>query len=244
MSIFITGDIHARLDDRFYYLTGCMKDTDTLIVLGDFGFSWNEITEMLWESADFPFTTFSVLGNHENFDRIYNDYEEVEIFGGKAYKMSDRTYYAKNGEMYEIEGKKFFVFGGALSIDKDYRTPGLSWWCQEIPTKNDYNHALEILEKNGWTFDYLLTHTCEDDLSKSMFGYTYIIPDTTAKMIQELKFEIKSHDGHFSKHFFGHHHQYSTSFGLDTDTFALYNEVYNLDTGEVNFFKGCNYDCN
>lgn len=244
MSIFITGDTHARLDDRFNYLTSVMREKDVLIVLGDLGFSWNEMTELLWKTEDFPFITFSVLGNHENYHRIYNLYEEVEIFGGKAYKLSDGTYYAKNGEMYEIEGKKFFVFGGAVSIDKDYRTPGLSWWPEEIPTKADYNHALEVLEENNWTFNYLLTHTCEDELSKSMFGYNYIIPDTTANMIQQLKFEIKFHNGKFSKHFFGHHHQYSTYFGVDFDVFSLYNEVYNLDTGEVKFFKGNNYDCN
>ena len=35
------------------------------------------------------------------------------------------------GEIYNIEGKKFFTFGGAVSYDKEQRIPNVSWWKQE-----------------------------------------------------------------------------------------------------------------
>ena len=53
----------------------------------------------------------------------------------------------KRGECYTIEGKTFFTFGGAYSIDRLLRKEGVSWWWQELPSPEEFN-ALLKLSKN------------------------------------------------------------------------------------------------
>ena len=44
------------------------------------------------------------------------------------------------GEYYEIQGKTFWVMGGACSHDLEYRTPNKDWWTREIPSKQEFEH--------------------------------------------------------------------------------------------------------
>lgn len=121
--VYFTGDIHADLDPERSKIFSRLEADDVLIVLGDFGFSWNEMTEKLWNSYEFPFITLTLLGNHENYDRVYETYPLTAFAGGEAYRINRNTYYAKNGTMYTIAGEKMLCFGGARSIDAVYRTP-------------------------------------------------------------------------------------------------------------------------
>lgn len=237
MSIYITGDIHADLEnDNRLNIFKTFKEDDILIVLGDFGYSWNQATEKTWKSYNWPFMTVSVLGNHENYNCIYSLYKREEIFGDVAYKMCDRTYYLKNGGMYVIEGKKFFVFGGALSIDKVYRTPYLSWWPEEIPSGQEYSEAEKTLKKNDYKFDYFITHTGSEDEIDDLFLYLkdkFI--DPTQKMISQLVAEIQLNGGSFKEHFFGHMHAYNQRKGDRYTSTCMHAQVYNLNTEEMIF---------
>lgn len=237
MSVYITGDIHADLEnDNRREIFKSFKEDDILIVLGDFGYSWNLATEKIWQSYNWPFTTVSVLGNHENYSRIYETYQKEEIFGDVAYKICDRTYYLKNGGMYTIDGKKFFAFGGALSIDKAYRTPYLSWWPEEIPSNSEYLDAEKALKDNRYEFDYFITHTGSEDEIDDMFLHIkdkFI--DPTQKMVSQLVAEIQMEGGSFKEHFFGHMHAYTQRKGDRFTSTCLYAQVYNLNTGEISF---------
>lgn len=229
--IHITGDTHGYWDERENFLQSLPK-TDIVICLGDLGWSWdiNHINGFV-PSCEW----LSVLGNHENYTLI-EKMPVVEKYGGKMRQMKDNVFYLMNGEMYEIEGKKFFVFGGALSIDKHYRTPYVSWWPQEQPTREDFNHALDTLERNNWTFDVMLTHTAETEIVREMLGRQDTINDSTETMILELKYQIKEHGGKFSYHFFGHMHDYWIYCNnLDYLCMCLYDQVYNLDKKDLEF---------
>ena len=173
-------------------------------------------------------------GNHENFS-ILESYPVVDIFGGKAHKLADNIYHLMRGEMYDIEGKKFFAFGGALSIDRRYRTPLVSWWPEEQPNQSEYGHAIETLERNDWKFDYLLTHTAETELVHKVLGRCDTIHDGTEDMIQSLKHEIKSNDGSFKAHYFGHLHEFHMEFLEDYDAVCLHSQILNLDKNEMMF---------
>ncbi|MEG1805423.1 MAG: metallophosphatase, partial [Clostridia bacterium] len=77
----------------------------------------------------FPFSILFVDGNHENFDLL--DAYPIEIWnGGKVHKIKESIIHLMRGQVFEIEGKKFFTFGGATSVDKCCRTEGKSWWPQ------------------------------------------------------------------------------------------------------------------
>jgi hypothetical protein len=68
------------------------------------------------------------------------------------------TAYLKRGRIYTIENKRFLVLGGALSIDKDMRRPGISWWENEYWSEDEKNSLFSLLEKNK-NFDYVIAHT-------------------------------------------------------------------------------------
>ena len=64
------------------------------------------------------FTTLFVDGNHENFDRLY-EYPVEEWHGGKVHKIRPSVIHLMRGQIFEIEGKSIFTFGGASSHDID-----------------------------------------------------------------------------------------------------------------------------
>ena len=202
--IYLTGDIHANFRDYRLELMSHLKEDDIVIFLGDFGFNWNNtIMECFRDHFKFPCTVLFLSGNHENFD-ILKSLPSKEMFGGEVGIFCEGVYHLKTGEVYTIDNKKFLVFGGALSIDKEHRILGTSYWEEEIPSIKDFHRALDNLKKNDYKVDYLLTHTCNENIIKDMFNYSKVIPDKTATMIRVLESEIKSpyinYFGHFHEH--------------------------------------------
>lgn len=83
------------------------------------------------------------------------------MFGGKVFVEDEypNLIFAKNGELYNIDGKSILVIGGAYSIDKDYRiSKGYPWFKDEQLTEQE---RLNILDKySGKHVDIILSHTC------------------------------------------------------------------------------------
>lgn len=123
--IYITGDCHSDFSkfetDKFPMQTEMTKD-DYVIICGDFGGIWsyeeesNQEKDWLKWVNDKNFTTLFVDGNHENFTRLYN-YPVEEWHGGKVHKIRDSVLHLMRGEIFDIDNKKIFAFGGAQSHD-------------------------------------------------------------------------------------------------------------------------------
>lgn len=229
--IYITGDVHANLDmNRERYLNKHLKNTDILIVLGDFGYTWTVSTLERWNK---PFITLCVDGNHDNYDYL-KSCPKTEMFGSEVQVIKENTYRLITGNIYTIEGKKFFVFGGALSIDKAYRMPNVSWWSDELPTMNDYNKAIETLKANNYEFDYFLAHTCSEETSRLLFHYPVKITDPTEKMLSQLEFEIRYNNPNADyKYFFGHHH----AFRIENTYICLYEQIAKLGKKGIEYIQ-------
>lgn len=231
--IYITGDLHGNINDtRLSWLKDNLNKNDILIVLGDFGFFF--FKDLINQYPNFPFVTIAILGNHENYS-ILNTFKKTSIFNAKARLMKDKVYIIDNGEVLNIDDKSFFVFGGALSIDKAYRVPYISWWPQEQPTVSEFNNAISNLEKINYDIDYFLAHDVDRDIASKMFNKPTIINSSASDMLRELEFKIKDNNDKKYKYFFGHWHEYST-FGEDIKYTCLYNQIYCLDKNETLFF--------
>ena len=123
--IYITGDCHSnfeRFTEENFSIQNEMTKDDYVIICGDFGGVWTfeeessrekEVLDWLNEKN---FTTLFVDGNHENFTRLYNCPVE-EWHGGKVHKIRDSVLHLIRGEIFEINDKKIFTFGGAKSHD-------------------------------------------------------------------------------------------------------------------------------
>lgn len=158
--IYITGDTHVDFNDVLCRVSrNKISQGDTLIVAGDFGFTWGsaESESSLDQFESAPFTIAFVDGNHENFDKLYS-YPVVDHCGGKAHQVRKNVFHLMRGEAFEIEGRSFFWFGGAYSVDKALRQKGISWWQQELPVKEDYDRASQTLERISYKTDYVITH--------------------------------------------------------------------------------------
>lgn len=68
--------------------------------------------------------------------------------------------FAKDGEVFDLDGKQVIVMGGAYSIDKMFRLIyGYGWWEDEQPSEEIKKYVEAQLEKLGWKVDVVLSHT-------------------------------------------------------------------------------------
>lgn len=159
--IYITGDTHGD----FYRLYNLEKDSnDMLIILGDAGINYflNDKDKELKEYLNsFNFKLFCIRGNHEERPENISSYKELDMFGGKVFIEEEypNLIFAKDGEIYNIDGKSILVIGGAYSIDKEYRILyGYNWFKDEQLTTIEMNDILDKVK--GKHFDIVLSHTC------------------------------------------------------------------------------------
>ncbi|MDR0301975.1 MAG: metallophosphoesterase [Treponema sp.] len=184
MAILFSGDFHANARDEINFIS---KDTlikkykeplyekiNYQIILGDAGFLWpeNEKTDVdnFNKLAERPFPVLYVVGNHEPV-LGRSDLPEVDIGIGEKVILVNKekpfTAYLKRGKIYNIENHKFLVLGGALSIDKAYRTPEKSWWEQEY-WSDDEKTGISLLLKKEKKFDYVLSHTGPSRINRAI----------------------------------------------------------------------------
>lgn len=230
--IYITGDCHSDFTrfnhDNFPEQNEMTKD-DYVIICGDFGGVWNKDGESSKEKwwmdwlENKSFTTLFVDGNHENFDRLYA-YPIEQWNGGNIHRIRPSVIHLMRGQIFEIEEKKIFTFGGAKSHDisagilelddpnfhrkrkkldkerKMYRINHLSWWKQELPTKEEMAEGRYNLEIHGNTVDFIVTHCCASNTEVLLGGGMYRA-DYLNAYLEDIRQNVK-----FKKWFFGHYH--------------------------------------
>ena len=164
----LTGDTH-----RDFKRVGALCDklqpttADTLIILGDAGINYfgsamdwafkNELSRAL------PITLLCIHGNHERRPKSVGTYQEAMWHGGIVYVEPSfpNLLFAKDGEVYDIEGKRCIAIGGAYSVDKPYRlAQGWHWFPDEQPSPEIKARAEERLAAENWKVDVVFSHTC------------------------------------------------------------------------------------
>ena len=163
--IYYTGDLHGSNDEIIRF---CEKhdltDNDTVILLGDVGANYYGGWKDKRFKKNFTFVTPTFLcihGNHEMRPASLDTYIEKEWNGGTVWY--EREYpnllFAKDGEIYTIEGLRHIAIGGAYSVDKYYRlTRGYGWWQDEQPSEEIKAYVESQLASNP--IDIILSHTC------------------------------------------------------------------------------------
>lgn len=200
--IFLTGDTH-RHNQISKIFSNKIKDNDKVIILGDFGGIWygkekdKDFFRLIEENC--KGTILFIDGNHENFVSLYEDYPVIDKYNGKVRQISDRIFHLMRGEIYTIEGKTFFCFGGAKSVDKIHRIEFLDYWREELPNKQEEDYALNNLEKVNYQVDYVLTHSAPSFIVKPLFKN--FKESSVEKFLEHLSYNLK-----YKKWFFGHYH--------------------------------------
>ena len=249
---YITGDTHSdfsRFTEENFPIQSEMTKDDYIIICGDFGGVWTfeEESRREKEALDWlnnkNFTTLFVDGNHENYTRLYN-YPIEEWKGGKVHKIRDSVLHLMRGEIFDIDNKKIFAFGGAkshdiqdgiLNLDEEekiyeYRKRGayfrirdFSWWDLELPTNQEMENGIENLEKINYKVDYIISHCCPTSI-QSLINSTYK-RDILTDYLQQISEKCT-----FKRWYFGHYHDYKQ---VNSQFTLLYENIVPLEYESV-----------
>ena len=207
MSIFLCGDIHSTLDinklDQFIERDD-LTEKDYLIICGDTGicgFSKEQETATREYLRKLPMTILFADGNHEQFDAL-NSYSVDEWNGGKVHIIEPGIIHLMRGQVYQIDGKRFFVFGGAYSIDRAYRNLGFTWFEEEIPSQEEYEEAWKNLEACDYEVDYIISHTGPYEVITEL---EYKCHDEALEQVRFFQQVAECVD--FKDWYFGHFHE-------------------------------------
>ena len=222
--IYITGDTHAdfeRLGSKSFEDEDCY-----LIICGDFGGIWDgSNTDVYWLNwlEKKKFTTLFIDGNHENFD-LLNAFPVSEWNGGKVHIIRDNVIHLMRGQVFTIEGLRFFTFGGGQShdiqagvldrsdpdfaekkrkLDREmalYRVDHESWWKEELPSGDEMEEGLKNLERAGNEVDVVLSHSAPSSIV-DIFSRGFYKHDILTDYLETVKDRIS-----FKHWFFGHYH--------------------------------------
>ena len=250
--IYITGDTHSdfsRFIEENFPIQSEMTKDDYIIICGDFGGVWTfeEESRREKEALDWlnnkNFTTLFVDGNHENYTRLYN-YPIEEWKGGKVHKIRDSVLHLMRGEIFDIDNKKIFAFGGArshdiqdgiLNLDEEekiyeYRKRGayfrirdFSWWDLELPTKEEMKNGINNLEKVNYKVDYIISHCCPTSV-QALINSTYK-RDILTDYLQQISEKCT-----FKRWYFGHYHDYKQ---VNSQFTLLYENIVPLEYESV-----------
>lgn len=207
-----------------------MTKEDYLIICGDFGgiwdIGWESKREKWWLDwlEEKSYTTLFVDGNHENFDRL-NAYPMEQWHGGRVHKIRPSVLHLMRGQIFDISGKKIFSFGGASSHDISdgildtedpdfrekkkrfdkrnamYRIKHLSWWEEEIASKEEMEEGRKNLREQEYTVDFIVTHCCSSSTQVEIGGEGLFQSDSQTDYLEFIK-----NYANYKKWFFGHYH--------------------------------------
>lgn len=230
--VYTRGDCHGD----FSWLPAFCEEhktttDDILILLGDHALrfegveTWREQNRKKLVAAQ-PITIFCVRGNH---DRPYykedssiwediklevcplldqNTYKEVKFYEDKMWHDSNypNIWYFQDGREYYIKEKTFFVYGGAFSVDWEYRKlMRWTWYPNEIVSHKEHCAALDVVDHHH--FNFILTHTCPYEWRPTDLFMPCIDQSKVDNTMEGYLSEILMYVGGYDYWFFGHFHQ-------------------------------------
>ena len=196
--IYLISDPHGgeSMKGLLQYLEVC-QDSDLLIILGDLGVRFEDTEENKrftewFLSLDKQIAV--VEGNHENHSFI-NSFPSDTWCGGEVHRLSDSIVHLKRGNIYEIDGKTFFVMGGCKSSAK-WKEMGL-WFEGEEPTEEELSLAYDNLSKYNNKVDYVLTHKYVNYKEAEKDKYPSLSLEGLTKYIDENVTFLHWYSGHW-----------------------------------------------
>lgn len=131
------------------------------------------------------------------------------------------------GQVFTINGKTFFTFGGAQSHDisdgiletddpriakwqydycKMFRINHISWWQEELPSQKEMDEGIENLAKYDNKVDYIITHCPPtktlDVMNMSRGFFDKLKSDRLTDYLQEIQENIQ-----YGEWYCGHMHE-------------------------------------
>lgn len=231
-----------------------LTDNDYVIVCGNLGLCLAKDKTFDYNCKNFEQKSYTILwvqGNHENYDMIA-EFPVKEWHGGKVrHIVRDKVILLERGQIFKINGKTFFTFGGVSShdvqggilnrndCDFDYeRRKAIdsnlpfkiiheSWWPQELPNDEELEEGRRNFEKVNYKVDYIITHCCSSGIQSVLDqgpGRIYE-DDILTDYLQELEDKLE-----YKHWYFGHYHN---DMSIDDKHTLLYYAILEIEKKSI-----------
>lgn len=165
--LYVTGDVHGYFGRivRFCESLDAPTRDDVLVVLGDVGANfWCDESDARMRAAlgSLPLTVLCVHGNHEARPDAGLGYRERAWRGGTVWADDAHPglLFARDGSVFDLDGRSCLVAGGAYSVDKRFRlADGRRWFDDEQPGAAERAAVEAACAGRGWKVDYVFSHT-------------------------------------------------------------------------------------
>lgn len=126
---------------------------EVVVHLGDFGY---EFRAAFLDGLERALTRTGlrllfVDGNHEAFPILLRH----PVHPNGLRQLTSRVWHLPRGFRWTWGGLRWLALGGAHSVDRPWREPGVSWWREETVSDADLARAIE-----GGPADVMVSHDC------------------------------------------------------------------------------------
>lgn len=163
--VFYTGDIHGQPKRIVQFsLRNELTPQDVIVILGDVGANYfaDERDEPCKAAlSSIKPTVFCIHGNHERRPHTMPSYKTKKWNGGTVWyeEAYENILFAKDGDIYDLEGVKHLVIGGAYSVDKYFRQKHrYHWFADEQPSDEIKAYVEQQIADEP--IDIVISHTC------------------------------------------------------------------------------------
>lgn len=190
MRVLVVGDTHGDwgwVRDEVIP-TAVNEQCPRIVQLGDFGFvhSGNvrsvraRLNQMSVTLADFDRDLTFVPGNHEHHPMLTH-LAEINPVGPEGHaEIAPRVHYTGRVSAWEWAGVRCAAVGGAVSIDRDIRTPGVDWFPEEELSPEE-----EMLAKGLDPVTVLFSHE-----APRTHPFRFLVPDSRSERSRQRMTEI------------------------------------------------------
>lgn len=129
------------------------QGADVIVHLGDFGYHFSRpfLRRVSTALAHAQIPLLFVDGNHEHHRRLL----AYPIGSDGLREITGGVWHLPRGFRWTWADVRFLALGGAYSVDRPWRRPGLEWWPEEAITEDQAAHATA-----GGPADVLIAHDC------------------------------------------------------------------------------------
>lgn len=211
--VYFTGDIHRHVNKllrNLDYMNVPHEPDQIIVLLGDVGVNYMLDISDKAEKGKLQRSGriyFCIQGNHELRPENIDSYKLREWNGGKVYIEDDypNLIFAKDGEVYCIDGNNYLVLGGAYSVDKYYRLMMGHYWFKDEQIALEHRPNLLSKIKQIKEVDIVLSHTCPVQWQPTDLFLEGLDQSTVDKTMEEWLSEVEKNLKY--KHWlFGHFH--------------------------------------
>lgn len=132
------------------------SEVDAVFVAGDFGY-WSHAPKFIRVAQrakeSHGVDIWFIEGNHEGYTKLARDIAKhaESTDPTECVNLGGALYYVPRGARLSVGTLSVVGFGGAVSIDRLFQYPGVSWFPEEVITN-------EQIERISATADVLVTH--------------------------------------------------------------------------------------